>query len=64
MSYAGSQIYRLRGADPDGDDLTFGIRDQPGSDVIGITKINSNEAAVYLKKALDREVKYYWTKKV
>ncbi|OXU32081.1 hypothetical protein TSAR_007838 [Trichomalopsis sarcophagae] len=53
----GSLIYRLRGVDPDGDDLTFGVRDQPGSDVISIDKFSANEANVYLKKPLDRETK-------
>ncbi|KAJ8674820.1 hypothetical protein QAD02_010606 [Eretmocerus hayati] len=52
----GSLIHTLRGTDPDGDDLVFGIRDQPGSDVIGIDKINVDEANVYLQKPLDREV--------
>ncbi|XP_011499950.1 PREDICTED: cadherin-23 [Ceratosolen solmsi marchali] len=53
----GSLIYRLRGVDLDGDDLTFGIRDQPGSDMISVEKFNANEANIYLKKLLDRETK-------
>lgn len=53
---AGSFIYRLRGADPDGDVLTFGVQGH-GSDVIRIENLNSNEANVYLNKELDREVR-------
>lgn len=51
----GSLIYRLRGMDPDGDPLTFGIRDYPGWDVIRIENLGTNEANVYLNKELDRE---------
>ncbi|XP_024946017.1 cadherin-23 isoform X2 [Cephus cinctus] len=51
----GSLIYRLRGVDPDGDDLIFGVRDQPGSDVIRVENFNRNEANIYLNKLLDRE---------
>nr|XP_033326560.1 cadherin-23 isoform X1 [Megalopta genalis]XP_033326561.1 cadherin-23 isoform X1 [Megalopta genalis]XP_033326562.1 cadherin-23 isoform X1 [Megalopta genalis] len=53
----GSLIYRLRGVDPDGDSLTFGVRDQPGSDVIRVENFNSNEANIYLNKLLDREAR-------
>ena len=42
--------------DPDGDPLTFGIRDYPGSDVIRIENLGTNEANIYLNKELDREV--------
>lgn len=54
--YTGSLIYRLKGVDPDGDDLTFGVREQPDNDVISIEKFGRNEANVYLRKPLDREV--------
>ncbi|KZC14941.1 Cadherin-related family member 1 [Dufourea novaeangliae] len=54
----GSLIYRLRGIDPDGDSLTFGVRDQPGSDVIRVENFSPNEANIYLNKLLDREVIY------
>ncbi|XP_046672662.1 cadherin-23 isoform X2 [Homalodisca vitripennis] len=54
---AGSLIYRLRGVDPDGDTLTFGVREQIGHDVLRIETIGVNEANVYLKKELDREVR-------
>lgn len=53
--FTGSFIYRLRGADPDGDVLIFGVQGH-GSDVIRIENLNSNEANVYLNKELDREV--------
>ncbi|XP_066601612.1 cadherin-23 [Prorops nasuta] len=53
----GSLIYRLRGVDPDGDTLTFGVRDQPGSNVIRVENIGVNEANIYLNKLLDRETK-------
>ncbi|XP_046962418.1 cadherin-23 isoform X2 [Vanessa cardui] len=53
----GSLIYRLRGLDPDGDTLRFGIRDQVGSDILRIEAISSNEANIYLVKELDREVR-------
>ncbi|XP_026315340.1 cadherin-23 [Hyposmocoma kahamanoa] len=53
----GSLIYRLRGVDPDGDTLKFGIRDQLGSDILRLEAISSNEANIYLVKELDREVR-------
>lgn len=52
----GTLIYKLRGTDPDGDPLNFGVRSQPGSDVIRVENISPNEADVYLNKELDREV--------
>lgn len=54
---SGSLIYRLRGVDPDGDTLKFGIRDQLGSDILRLEAISSNEANIYLVKELDREVR-------
>lgn len=56
ISFPGSLIYRLRGVDPDGDTLRFGIRDQLGSDILRLEAISSNEANIYLVKELDREV--------
>ncbi|KAL0831494.1 hypothetical protein ABMA28_002291 [Loxostege sticticalis] len=53
----GSLIYRLRGVDPDGDTLKFGLRDQLGSDILRLEAISSNEANIYLIKELDREVR-------
>ncbi|XP_050665095.1 cadherin-23 [Leptidea sinapis] len=53
----GSLIYRLRGIDPDGDALQFGIRNQVGSDILRLEAISSNEANIYLVKELDREVR-------
>jgi hypothetical protein len=53
---AGSRIYHLHGFDPDDDPLTFGIRDQVGSEIFRIENVGKNEADVFLKKELDREV--------
>jgi len=52
----GSLIYKLKGIDPDNDILTFGVREQPGSDVIQVENFGLNEANIYLHKLLDREV--------
>lgn len=54
---AGTLIYRLRGSDPDGDALTFGVRDFPGNDILRIERVSNSEANIYLKRELDREVK-------
>ncbi|KAJ3665071.1 hypothetical protein Zmor_000585 [Zophobas morio] len=53
----GTLIYKLRGTDPDGDPLSFGVRSQPGSDVIRVENISPSEADVYLNKELDRETR-------
>ncbi|XP_061729835.1 cadherin-23 [Cydia pomonella] len=53
----GSLIYRLRGIDPDGDELKFGIRDQLGTNILRIEAITTNEANIYLVKELDREIR-------
>jgi hypothetical protein len=53
---AGSRIYHLRGFDPDGDPLRFGVRDQVGNEILRIENIGKNEADIFLKKELDREV--------
>lgn len=50
-------IYKLRGIDPDGDTLTFGVKEQLGHDILRIESFGVNEANVYLKKELDREVR-------
>ncbi|XP_011305109.1 cadherin-23 [Fopius arisanus] len=52
----GTLIYRLRGIDADGDALTFGVKDQPGADVIRVENFATQEANVFLNKLLDREV--------
>lgn len=57
MLFSGSLIYRLRGVDPDGDTLKFGIRDQLGTNILRLEAISSNEANIYLVKELDREVR-------
>ncbi|XP_063244010.1 cadherin-23 [Bacillus rossius redtenbacheri] len=53
----GSLIYRLRGVDPDGDPLTFGVREQAGRELLRIENLGTNEANVYLEQELDREAK-------
>lgn len=55
--FLGSIVHRLRGVDPDGDELFFGVKNQPGSDIIRVENFNPNEANIYLNKPLDREVK-------
>lgn len=50
-------IYKLRGIDPDGDTLTFGVKEHLGHDILRIESFGVNEANVYLKKELDREVR-------
>lgn len=52
-------IYRLRGVDPDGDALEFGIRNSYESDILRIENIGMNEADIYLTRELDREVRLY-----
>ncbi|BES92052.1 Cadherin domain [Nesidiocoris tenuis] len=52
---AGSTIYRLRGFDIDGDNLSFGKLSSDGTDVVKIVNLNHNEANVILAKELDRE---------
>jgi hypothetical protein len=56
ITFAGSHVYHLRGFDPDDDPLKFGIRDQVGSDIFQIENVGKNEADIFLKKELDREV--------
>lgn len=53
--YSGSLIYRVRGIDPDGDKLIFGVR-EPGDKVIRVENFGRSEANIYLKIELDREV--------
>ncbi|XP_045137140.1 cadherin-23-like [Portunus trituberculatus] len=53
---AGTKIYTLKGQDPDGDSLTFGVRGVEGRDLLRIEQNGATEAFVYLRKALDREV--------
>lgn len=46
--------------DPDGDWLHFGVRSQPGSDVIRVESTSASEANVYLNQELDREVNIFY----
>ncbi|XP_050735758.1 cadherin-23-like isoform X6 [Eriocheir sinensis] len=57
----GTKIYTLKGYDPDGDALTFGVRGAEGRDLLRIEQNGSTEANVYLRKALDREIKDEYT---
>lgn len=52
----GSLIYKLKGFDPDGDALDFGVQSTYDSDIISVRNLESNEAGIYLEKELDREV--------
>lgn len=52
----GSLIYKLKGFDPDGDALNFGVQSTYDSDVINVKNLDDNEAGIYLEKELDREV--------
>ncbi|CAH0553788.1 unnamed protein product, partial [Brassicogethes aeneus] len=51
----GTLIYKLRGADPDGDRLLFGVRNSQVSDIIRVESTSRTEASVFLNKELDRE---------
>ncbi|XP_055621395.1 cadherin-23 [Toxorhynchites rutilus septentrionalis] len=53
----GSLIYKLKAYDPDGDPLTFGVRDSDDSDYIRVVHSGANEANIYLNRELDRETK-------
>ncbi|XP_017773804.1 PREDICTED: cadherin-23 [Nicrophorus vespilloides] len=53
----GTLIYKLRGIDPDGDKLEFGVRKQSGSNVIRVETVSAAEANVYLAQPLDRETR-------
>lgn len=51
----GNRIYTLKGEDPEGDHLHFGVRGQVANELIEIRSVNSTTADVYLLKELDRE---------
>nr|XP_027198229.1 cadherin-23-like [Dermatophagoides pteronyssinus] len=55
------EIYHLYGEDPDNDPLTFGVLGTLGKDLLRIESISKNEAKVYLKKELDREIQDSYT---
>lgn len=54
--HAGSLIYTLKGFDPDGDALEFGVQGTYDSDIISVKSLTDHEAGIYLEKELDREV--------
>lgn len=53
----GTQIYKLKGFDPDGDTLTFGVINTVNSDILKIENAGNNEANIFLNRELDRETK-------
>ncbi|XP_023245986.1 cadherin-23 [Copidosoma floridanum] len=53
----GMHIYHLKGFDPDGDELTFGVRSHPDSDVIRIERSTISSSYIVLNKPLDWETK-------
>ncbi|KPM07825.1 cadherin-23-like protein [Sarcoptes scabiei] len=55
------EIYHLHGEDPDNDPLTFGVLGTLGKDILRIESISANEAKIYLKKELDREIQDSYT---
>lgn len=55
--FAGSLIYKLKGLDPDGDPLTFGVINTFNSEILKIENFDQNQANIYLNKELDRETK-------
>ena len=57
IALVGSLIYTLKGHDPDGDKLTFGIRNSLEGNVIRIERVTDNEANIYLNEELDRETR-------
>ncbi|ODN06167.1 Cadherin-23 [Orchesella cincta] len=52
----GSLIYKLKGVDGDSDPLTFGLRGQVANELLRIENLGKDEANLYLRKELDREV--------
>lgn len=52
----GSLIYTLKGFDFEDDPLTFSLRGQIANEVLQIENLGNDEAHLYLKKELDREV--------
>lgn len=53
----GSLVYKLKGRDDDGDELTFSLRGQQANELLRIENLGSDEANLYLRKELDREVR-------
>lgn len=55
------EIYHLAGEDPDGDPLQFGVLGTLGKDLLRIESISPNQARVFLRKELDREIQDSYT---
>ncbi len=47
----------MKGLDPDGDPLTFGVINTFNSEMLKIENVDQNQANIYLNKELDREIK-------
>lgn len=54
---SGTLIYKIKGYDPDGDQLVFGKRNSLDSNAIRVENTENNEANIYLNEELDRETK-------
>ncbi len=48
----GTRILRLRGFDPDGDDMQFGVLGREGAALLRVENHNNGEASVYLNRVL------------
>jgi len=55
----GSLIYTLKGYDPDGDPLTFGLRGPVANSLLRVESSGPDEAQLFLKTELDREVSFF-----
>ena len=61
QSSLNKQIYHLSGEDSDGDPLKFGVLGTLGADLLRIEPVPPNQAKVFLKKELDREIQDSYT---
>ncbi|XP_076365612.1 cadherin-23-like isoform X2 [Tachypleus tridentatus] len=53
----GKLLCRLRGEDPDEDQLIFGVMGHVGKEILRFESVGKTEANVYLRNELDREMK-------
>lgn len=61
QSSLNKEIYHLIGEDPDGDPLQFGVLGTLGRDLLRIESVGKEEAKIYLRKELDREIQDSYT---
>ena len=61
QSSLNKQIIHLTGEDSDGDPIKFGVLGTLGTDLLRIEPVPPNEANVFLKKELDREIQDSYT---